>query len=223
MKRLKLLLMFMHVFIGLASAQSVATTTRYNDSLQPALILQLPYSTSVTEGTILKKLNETGYDPQTKGALFWKKNKEDGFIIYHEVTLQQLAGQKLDLYFKIVRQSKKNKNYSTLFLMVNKGSKNFVSPTSDTTIFNAAKRFLNGFVSETGEYKLSLDIEAQEAAVTSAEKKLRQLEGKEVDLNKKIEGLKQDLITNKAEQENQKIEISNQKLKLEALKMKVGQ
>lgn len=215
--------MSMLAFIMFASAQSVATTINYNDNLQPTLVLQLPFSTVVSEGTILKKLGETGYDPKTKGALFWKKNKLDGFFIYNEVTLQQLTGQKLDLYFKVERKSKKDKDNSTIYLLVSKGYDNFVSPTSDTVVFKAAKKFLNSFVSETTAYKLNLDIEEQEAAVAYAEKKLSHLEDKEADLIKRMEQLKEDIANNKIDQENQKLEIENQKLKLEDLKKKTGQ
>jgi hypothetical protein len=223
MKKINLLISFMFVFAGLVSAQSMSTTVRYKDNLQPSLVLQLPYSTSVTEGTILKKLNEIGYDPETKGALFWKKNKIDGFFIYSEVTLQQMMNQKLDLYFKVDRKSKKEKDKSTLYLLVSKGYDNFISPTSDSAVFRAAKKFLNSFVSESAEFKLNLDIEAQEETVKDAEKKLNQLEGKEADLIKKIEQLNKDLVDNKVDQENQKLEIENQKIRLDELRKKAGQ
>jgi hypothetical protein len=223
MKKITLLISFMFAFAGLASAQSQSTTVRYKDNLQPSLVLQLPYSTSVTEGTILKKLNEIGYDPETKGALFWKKNKIDGFFIYSEVTLQQMMNQKLDLYFKVDRKSKKEKDKSTLYLLVSKGYDNFISPTSDSAVFRAAKKFLNSFVSESAEFKLNLDIEAQEETVKDAEKKLNQLEGKEADLIEKIEQLNKDLLDNKTDQENQKVEIENQKARLDELRKKAGQ
>lgn len=223
MKKIYILLVSIVVFAQFASAQSMATTVKYKDNLEPALVLQLPYSTSVTEGTILKKLSETGYDPQTKGALFWKKNKLDGFFIYNEVSLPDMMNQKLDLYFKVDIKSKKESDKSMLYLLVSKGYENFVSSTSDSTVFKSTKKFLNSFVSETAEYKLNLDIEAQEETVKAAEKKLNQLEGKEADLIKKIEQLNQDLVNNKVDQANQKIEIENQKVKLNELRIKAGQ
>ncbi len=223
MKNIIILIASIFVFTQFAFAQSIVTTVKYKDNLQPALVLQLPYSTGVTEGTILKKLSETGYDPQTKGALFWKKNKLDGFFIYSEVSLPEMMNQKLDLYFKVDRKSKKESDKSMLYLLVSKGYENFVSPTSDSTVFKSTKKFLNSFVSETAEYKLNLDIEAQEETVKAADKKLNQLETKEAELIKKIEQLNQDLVNNKVDQENQKIDIENQKVKLNELRIKAGQ
>jgi hypothetical protein len=57
-----------------AAAQSSFTTINYKEKLQPALTIQLPNTTEVAQGTILQKLKETGYDPQTKGMFFWKTN-----------------------------------------------------------------------------------------------------------------------------------------------------
>ncbi len=223
MKNIYILFASIFVFNQIALAQSTATTVKYKDNLQPSLLIQLPYSTTVTEGTILKKLREIGYDPETKGALFWKKNKLEGFFIFNEVALPEMINQKLDLYFKVDRKSKKENDKSMLYLLVSKGYDSFISPTSDTTVFKAARKFLNSFVSETAEYKLNMDIEAQEETVKAAEKKLLNLENKEADLIKKIEQLNQDLVNTKADQVSQKVEIENQQVKLNELKMRVRQ
>ena len=56
-----------------ALAQATYTPITINKNLQPGLVLHLPNNTDVAEGTILQKLKETGYSPETKGQLFWKK------------------------------------------------------------------------------------------------------------------------------------------------------
>ena len=90
-----------------AAAQASYSTITINKKMQPGLILELPNTTEVAEGTLLQKLKETGYSPETSGAMFWKKNKQDGFYVFNGVTLPALNNQKLDLYFKIEQKGRK--------------------------------------------------------------------------------------------------------------------
>jgi len=211
------------VFLGClaASPQSNFTTITINKKLQPGLVLELPNNTAVAEGTILQKLKETGYTPETKGKLFWKKNKLDGFYVFNGVELAALNNQKLDMYFKVDPKSKSQKNQSIIYLLVSKGYDNFISPESDTATFAAATAFLNGFVAGTASYRLNLDIEEQAKVVKAAEKKLADLEEDDKALTRKIEELQADLRNKKDERVMQEKEIANQKMKLEELKAKV--
>jgi hypothetical protein len=181
----------------------------------------LPNNTSVAEGTILQKLKETGYTPETKGQLFWKKNKLDGFYVFNGVELAALNNQKLDMYFKVDPKSKKQRNQSIVYLLVSKGYDNFISPEADSATFAAATAFLNGFVAGTASYRLNLDIEEQEKVVKASEKKLADLEEDDKDLTRKIEELQAELRNKKDEKVMQEKEIANQKMKLEELKAKV--
>jgi hypothetical protein len=183
--------------------------------------LHLPNNTDVAEGTILQKLKETGYSPETKGRLFWKKNKLDGFYVFNGITLPALNNQKLDMYFKVERESSSQKELSIIYLVVSKGYDNFISPEVDSATFLAATDFLNGFVANTASYRLNLDIEEQAKVLKSAENKLTNLQDDEKSLIKKIEGLQADLRNKKDDQVMQEKEIVNQKMKLEALKVKV--
>jgi len=49
--------------------------------MQQALVLELPKTTNDVEGTILKKLKQIGYNPETQGHVFWRKNTVDGFYV----------------------------------------------------------------------------------------------------------------------------------------------
>jgi hypothetical protein len=220
---IKSCLVFAMLFAGLLTAYSQAnfTTITINKKIQPGLVLELPNNTDVAEGTILQKLKETGYTPETKGKLFWKKNKLDGFYVFNGVELAALNNQKLDMYFKVEPKSKTEKNQSTIYLLVSKGYDNFISQETDTATFVAATNFLNGFVAGTASYRLNLDIEEQEKVVKAAEKKLSDLADDDKALVKKIEGLQADLRNKKDDQVMQEKEIANQKMKLEELKAKV--
>ena len=67
-------LIFITLITMATLTQSRATSVSYNKETRPAIMLELPYTEEIAEGTIVQKLKEIGYDPETKGALFWKKN-----------------------------------------------------------------------------------------------------------------------------------------------------
>lgn len=188
--------------------------------MQPGLVLELPHTVEMAEGTLLQKLKETGYAPETSGAMFWKKNKQDGFYVFNGVTLPALNNQKLDLYFKIDQKSRSNKGNSVMHMLVSKGYDNYVSPDSDSTTFIAATEFLNSFVAGNVSYSLQKDIEAQEKVIANAEKKLANIEDDEKALRKKLEQIQADIASKKSDYDLQTKEIANQKLVLESLKAK---
>ena len=221
MTRLFLLLVLLFAGLINASAQATSTTITINKKIQPGLVLSLPNNTEVAEGTILQKLKETGYSPETKGQLFWKKNKRDGFYVFNGIQLPELNNQKLDMYFKVEPKSSTQKDQSSIYMLVSKGYDNFVSPEVDTATFAAATNFLNGFVAGTASYRLNLDIEDQEKVVKGAEKKLTGLQDDEKTIEKKIADLQADLRNKKNDQVMQEKEIANQKMKLEELKSRV--
>ena len=196
-----------------ARAQSSSTTIQFNNKMQPALVLELPNTTDDAEGTILQKLKETGYNHETQGHLFWKKNKIDGFYVFNNVVLPYLSTQKLDMYFKVVQKNNQEKNNSTVYLLVNSGNENFVSPDGDTTLWNSSKMFLNSFVEKTTAYSLEQDIKAQENTVKNSQNKLATLQKNEKDLAEKIRN-------NQEDQKNQQLDIENQNKILEDLKLK---
>jgi hypothetical protein len=203
-------------------SQSVSTGVTFNKSTQPALMLLLPYTESVAEGTILQKLRETGYDPETKGKLFWKQNKVNGFYIFKGVVLKEIDKQPLDLYFKIESRGRKENEKAVIYLLVSKGEEKFITPEDDDKTHAAAKRFLNRFVDESAAYKLNKEIEAQEDVIKDAEKKFTRLQEAEKDLLKKIAALQEEMNNNKLQQENQKKVVDNEKIKLTELKEKAS-
>lgn len=203
-----------------ASAQSVSTTVKFNKADRPSLMLYLPYNEEVAEGTIVSKLKETGFQPETKGSLFWKQDKTDGYYVYKGVVLKDAAGQNqlVDLYFKVDRRGNKRDNQSVIYMLTSKGSENFITSASDTGTYAAAQNFLNGFVAQTATYKHGLDVTAQEETVKKAEKKMTDLMDEEKDLNKKIAKLQDDLAKNKQAQTNQQATIDGERKRLDDLK-----
>ncbi len=219
MKNILSLLLFA-LSIG-ASAQSVTTTVKFNKADKPALLLYLPYNQDVAEGTILAKLKETGFEPESKGSLFWKQSKVDGYYVFKGVALRSDSGTATltDLYFKVERRGSKKDNQSVIYMMTSKGTENFVTSASEPVTFNAAQNFLNGFVSETATYKHTLDIKTQEETVKKAEKKLNDLRDDERDMNKKIAKLQEDVKKNQQDQINQQVTVEAENKKLADMKL----
>ena len=206
-------------FCATSFAQSVSTSVKFDKSDKPALMLYLPYSQEVAEGTILTKLKEIGFEPETSGSLFWKQSKVNGFYSFKGLTLKGDKSEVVDLYFRVDRRGSKKDDQSVMYLLTSKGgADNFVSDKSDGGTFSAAQRFLNGFVSETATYKHSLDVKAQEETVKKAEKKLTDLVDAEKDMNNKIAKLQEDLKKNKEAQTNQQTLIEAEKKKLADMK-----
>ena len=216
MKRLTALFALVAV-TQFASAQSSYTSVSYNKTSQPALMLELPYNTDVSQGFIVDNLKKTGYDPETKGKLFWKQNKLNGFYVFKDVRLEG-ASQPVDLYFKVDQKTKKAKDQSVIYLLLGRGENNFISSTSDEDTYNSAKNFLNGFVDQSAVYKLNLDIKNQEDVVKAAEKRLDKLKDDEKDMQKKIDQLQKDLKKNQDDQKDQQKTIENERKKLDDLK-----
>lgn len=196
-----------------ARAQSSSTTIQFNDKMQPALVLELANTTDDAEGTILQKLKQTGYNPETQGHLFWKKNKIDGFYAFNGIELPSLSNQKLDMYFKVVQKNKEEKNSSTVYLLVSTGNENFASPEGDTALWNSSKMFFNGFVENTTAFSLEQDITAQENVLKNAHNKLSNLQQDEKDLADKT-------VKNQEAQKNEQLNIENQSKVLDDLKLK---
>ena len=215
----KYVTIFFLLFSGMNTAfsQASVTSVSYNKISQPALMLELPYDEDVSEGFIINNLKKTGYDVETKGKLFWKQNKLNGFYVFKDVRLEG-SSQALDLLFKVERKGKKSKDESIIYLLTSKGGESFITSDSDEMNYAAAKNFLNGFVEQSAVYKLDLDIKAQEETVKDAEKKLSKLQDNEKDMIKKIEELQKDLKKNKENQEEQLKTIENERKKLTDLK-----
>ena len=213
----KMIAVFTLIMAGAANAQSVNSSVSFNKVDRPALMLTLPYKESVAEGSIVDNLKKTGYDAETKGKFFWKQNKVNGFYTFKSVNLN---GNLVDLYFKVDQKSRKV-DQTNVHLLVSKGENNFIG-REDTAVYNSAKRFLDGFVTETASYKLQLDIKAQDETVRDSEKKLEKLKENEKDMEKKIEDLQNDLKKNREQQVNQAQLIELEKKKLQDLRAKAG-
>ncbi len=203
-----------------ARAQSSYTTIQLKNSMQPALVLELPNTAADVEGTILQKLKQIGYSPETKGQLFWKKNKIDGFYVFNKVRLPSLSTQLLDVYFKVEQKNADDKSNSTLYLLVSSGNGIFASPVVDNLLWDNSQMFLNSFLEKTVAYNLEQSITAQENTVKSSQKKFETLQLNEKDLAGKIKKYQNELLINQDRQKDQQLDIANQQKLLGTLQLR---
>ena len=217
MKKSLLLGLLLSAAAGGAFAQSSPTSVSFNKISQPGLMLELPYEEEICGEFIVANLKKTGYDAETKGKLFWKQNKQNGFYTFKDVQLQGVKKQ-LDLYIKVEQKGARSAAETVIYLLVGKDEQNFVSSRTDEEAYKAARNFLDGFISESASYKRKRDIEEQETKLASAQKKLEKLETGGRDLLKKLEQLQKEIAQNTEEQNAQRAQAQTEKRKLEILK-----
>ena len=217
MKIFTLLTFFTITAVGSVTAQSSPKMIKYKEGLKPSLYLPLTYKTNITEQTILAKLKETGYKPQTKGKLFWKNNKQDGFYVFPGVQLPELNNQKLDLYFKVDGLNGDSSYNSAISLLVSKGYDNFIAPETDSATYLASEHFLNSFVTETAEFSVNKKMEDQKKKIADAEKKWQQVRKQQEDARKKIAQLESDIKNLQEEEVKQQQDVDGQRKTLQDL------
>ncbi|MEP7256883.1 MAG: hypothetical protein ABI687_00800 [Flavitalea sp.] len=217
MRIFTLLSFFIIVVIGSLNAQSYAKMIKYKDGLKPSLYLPLTNKTETTEQTILAKLKETGYKPETKGRFFWKNNKQDGFYVFPGVQLPELNNRKLDLYFKVEGLNGDSSYNSAISLLVSKGYDNFVAPDTDSATYAASEHFLNSFVTETAEFSVNKKIEDQKKKISESEKKWQEVRSKQDDARKKIAQLESDIKNLQDDEAKQQQDVEFQRKTLQDL------
>jgi len=120
----------------------------------------------------------------------------------------------------VIQKNKEEKDNTTLYMLVSKGSGNFASPQMDTSLWSSSQVFLNSFVEKTTAYNLEQSIKAQENTVNHSQKKLVTLQSDEKDLAEKIKKYQSDLSNNLNNQKDQHQDIENQQKMLESLILK---
>jgi len=215
----KLLLIIPLLAFIFTYSQSTTTNITFKKLSRQALLLELPNTEAESQGTIIAKLKESGYNPETTGSLFWKKNTQDGFYIFKDIRLPSLGSEKLDLYFK-VEKKKRSSSASNVYLLLSTGNENFVTPETDAGLWDNAQIFLNGFVDNAVAYKIVQEIKTQENKIKSLQSKYLLLQKDQKDLEDRIVRYQKELEANKAKQIENQAEIENQVKILEAARQK---
>lgn len=210
MKKFVLIPLCLLVLNFFVKAQSVTGTVVYDKANQSGIINEFSFEENTTADAIKAKLKTLGYSSKSV----------KGFDVYRGVKLAELGPDTYDLYFKIDRKSKKERDRSVVYLLITKGYDNFVTEATDSALFANAKTFMNNLVATVTAADLEKQIQAQEDAVKKSERRYNNSVDDGSNLEKRKRQIEQDIADNIKDQANKKAEAETQRQILETLKAK---
>ena len=194
--------------VQFSMAQSKEGTLEYMKTKQPAAVIELPYSEEVVEGAIKSHFEKQGA----------KITDSKGLMIIKNASLSE-GGEMLDLYFKIERKSRKEKDFTTVYLAAGRPGENIATRQADDRFGLAqSQAYLNSVTPHIENHSVGLQVIEQEEVIKKANKKYNSLVSDSIDYQKKKVALDQKIVDNSKMQEDQRVELEKQKQILEALK-----
>lgn len=198
-------ILFFHVAVF---SQSRYVFINFKDVQRPGVQSDFSYPEKTVNNAIEEKLKSMGY----------KSKDVKGYTMYRGVVLPELGTQTYDLYFKVDRRSKKDKDNSSVSMLVSSGNENFISDSSDSQTMSRAKTFLDNLMPSIASYDLQQQINAQEDALKKAEKKYKSLQNDGDELQKRKRKIEDQINENQKDQKDGLNEVEKQKQLFEALK-----
>jgi hypothetical protein len=197
------------LIVCLTYGQSHEGLVDYQKEPQPAAVIELPYSQDIVTAAMNEYLSKKG---KSKG------NDIKGFTTYRNTQPLDNGSTNADLYFKIERKSRKEKNITVISLLLTpKNDQSVGSSNVRYLTMEEAKNYLNALVPVIAAFDLEAQIKDQNDAVSKAEAKYKGLVKKGEDLEKKRENIEEDIRGNKKDQQAQASEVENQKQRLAVL------
>ena len=185
--------------------QAYESAVQYQNKLQPAAVIELPYPPSVVDAAMSDYLSKKGKS---------RSNDIKGFITFRNTQPVQNDSVNADLYFKTEHKSKKEREVTVVSLLVmpieaqtNTGNLHYLT-------MDDAKDYLNGLATAIDAYNLELTIKDQNDAVIKAEAKYKSLANEGEDLENKRISIEKKIADNKNDQQQQLKELENQKQRL---------
>ncbi len=205
-----LILIASFAFCTVALAQARTETVAYQKINRQAVVNEIPFAEKTVRDAIDNKMQQLGY----------KGKDSKGFTVYKGVKLSQLGNDIYDLYFMADKKSRRDKENSTLTLMISKGFDSFAADSTDAALMSNAKEYLNSIKEMIGAYDLEQQIIAQEDAIKKIDKKYNGLIDDGQSLEKKKKSIEKDIEDNKKEVTAQQAELEKQRQILETLRGK---
>lgn len=165
------------IAFSLASyAQSKTSTATFSNNTVAAIETNIPYSVALVEKAIEEKLYPFNVKPR----------EQKGFLAYRGVKIDSISEKEIDLYFKISRKGKKDKDASVVTLLISSGFEIFMSAGTNPEEFARAKLFMNSLLPGSAAVDIDVQINTQEDAVRKADRKLESLKDELNELRKKL-------------------------------------
>lgn len=181
----------------------------FNKAKRTVKSMEISDAPDIVEQAIKNKMLKSGYKP--------KESK--GWMVFKDVHEPDISSERGDLYIKVERKSRKEKEASLVYFFISKpGDQSTPVPFESNML--SGDGFYSGVASYTVSERLEKDIRDQEEITKKAQKKYDDLVKDQTSLEKKIKNLQEELEDNKKKQETQVTEIENQRKTLEQLKSK---
>lgn len=209
MKQRILMVIIAALFAVPAFSQAYESNITYSKKKQKAISIDYTYPQEAVQNAIVQKIEKLGHIGKEEKGMF---NKDKGFIVFKDAFITDISEERMDYILKIERKSRRDKDETTLYLVLNKGGEDAV-PAMSAHDVGRAKVFLNNLLPEIEEANLELQIKSQDDAVVKSEKKFKDLQDQKADLEKKLQKNAEDI-------ENQQKQIESQRAALDGLKGK---
>lgn len=188
------------------SAQVGEAVVDFNKSKRTVKSMEVSDGPDVVEQAIKNKMLKSGYKPKTT----------KGWMEFKDVDDRSITSERSDLYIKVERKSRKDKETSLVYFFASKPGDQ-ATPVPFEGSMLSEDGFYSNVVSYTVAERLERDIQAQDDITKKAQKKYDDLIKDQASLEKKIKGLQDDLEDNRKKQESQVREVESQRKILEQL------
>lgn len=188
-------------------AQAYESTVTYDKKKQKTFSMDYSFSQEAVENAVLLKMENLGHRAKVEKGLF---NKDKGFIVFADALLSDVSEERYDYIIKVDRKSRREKDETTLNVLINRKGEDVI-PNLDAQTIGRAKLFLTQLLPDIEEANLELQIKAQDEVVVKAEKKFKDLQDEKADLEKKLKKNADDL-------EKQQKDIESQRTTLDGMK-----
>lgn len=201
-----ILLFCLLLTISIAYGQAQKGSVSYQKRQHTAAVIELPYTPNIVMAALNDYLSKKGRS---------KSTDLKGFTTYRNTTPVANDSTNADLYFKVERKSRQDKETTIVSLLLTMPSDETTNPTNQHYLnMDEAKVYLNELTPAIEAYNLELQIKDQNGAVTAAEDRYKNLTNEGSNLEKRKEELDRKIHNNKMEQQAQLNEIELQKQKL---------
>ena len=182
MKRLLISIIVTMIFSMPAFSQAYETTITYDKKKQKSIAIDYAYPQEAVQNAIANRIQQGGHTAREEKGLF---NKDKGFIVVKNAFLTDISDDKLDYIWKVDRKSRRDKDESTLYLVVNRNGEDVINNMNGDEI-RKIKSFMNDLAPAIEEANLELEIKAQDDVVIKSEKKYKDLQEEKTELEAKI-------------------------------------
>ena len=209
MKKYFLLLLICMACGITVSAQVGEAVVEFNKAKRTVKSMEISDAPDIVEQAIKSKMLKSGYKP--------KESK--GWMIFKDIDDPEISNERSDLYIKVERKSRKEKEASLVYFFASKPGDQ-ATPVPFENNMLSGDGFYSSIASYTVTERLEKDIRDQEEVTKKTQKKYDDLVKDQASLEKKIKNLQEDLEDNKKKQETQVTEVETQRKILEQLKSK---